>query len=185
MNRKLIVLLVLVAVGAGVWAIASRDTNSSSSTTTTTDANREQITADMAYSEVISVDPQFARFEELLLLSKVDAEIDSDPDHTILAPSSEAFDRAGSEVTSLVDDPTGALATVLKRHILTERLDIAELTALDGKTVEALSGENLPVTVTDGVVSIGGVKIAKSDIQTKEAVIDVLDGVIPAPAPSG
>ena len=67
------------------------------------------------------------------------------------------------------------------RHILKGKLTLGELTALNDKTVTTLSGEALPVKVANGSITIGGVKVVKFDIASKDAEIHVLDGIIPAP----
>jgi transforming growth factor-beta-induced protein len=180
MRRAGIVLVVLL-VAVAIWALATRDSggDSDSGTPSTTKVTPStQVTAKMPSSKVLDADAQFATFNQLVDVAKVDL---SGKDVTILAPSTKAFEALGEgDVATILNDKERA-ATTLKRHVLEQRLTIAELGELDGKSVKNLAGEDLPVKMTDGAVYVGGAKIAKSDIDTADAEIHVLDTVIKAP----
>ena len=186
MIRKVGLALGAVATVAALGTAAGcSGSDSASENTTTTAAAKtpsKQVTASMTAAKVMGIDPQFASFVALLKSSGVDSTISKGGPYTLLVPSSQAFasfDPAALRV--LNEDPKGRLADTLRRHIIKGKLTLGELTALNDKTVTTLSGETLPVKVANGTITVGGVKVVKFDIASKDAEIHVLDGIIPAP----
>jgi uncharacterized surface protein with fasciclin (FAS1) repeats len=183
MIRKVGIGLIVVAALVAVWITVARDNDPDAADKDRTETTvAKQLTAAMPAAKVLAVDPQFEVFADLLKRSKVQDELDDGP-YTMFIPSSAAFTALGTEqLQALTDDPTGAGADVVRRHIVKGRLRLAELLELKGKTVETISGVKLPVDFAEGAVSVGGIDLAKSDIDAKDSEIHVLDAVIAAPA---
>jgi uncharacterized surface protein with fasciclin (FAS1) repeats len=101
---------------------------------------------------------------------------------TVFAPTNAAFEAlpAGT-LDSLLADPTGALADILKLHVLSGAVDSKAAIAAAGGNVDSLGG---PISVKlDGEnLVIGGATVITADIKAKNGVIHLIDAVITAPA---
>lgn len=176
-----VVVAVIVAIVAAVVS-GGDDTGSGRSSTTTT-GPRPQVTLEMSLKEVMTADPKWATLLAYLESSKVIDEFSTEKPLTIFAPSAEALGALDGDVKDdFTDDPTGDLAEVLRRHVVPGRLRVGDLIALDGKTVTNLAGEELPVAVVDGVLTVGGTPLAISDIDAADAEIHQIATVLSAPS---
>ena len=100
---------------------------------------------------------------------------------TVFAPTNEAFAKVdAATLSALAADPTGALADVLKLHVVSGKIMAADAVAANGTSIETLGGGKLKVEVVDGEVMVGGSKVVQTDIETSNGVIHVLDSVITA-----
>jgi uncharacterized surface protein with fasciclin (FAS1) repeats len=101
---------------------------------------------------------------------------------TVFAPTNAAFDAlpAGT-LDSLLADPTGALADILKLHVLSGAVDSKAAIAAAGGNVDSLGG---PISIAlDGEnLVVGGATVVTADIKAKNGVIHVIDAVITSPA---
>ena len=94
---------------------------------------------------------------------------------TILAPTDDAFAKLPEgALEGLLADPE-ALAGVLKAHVVAAKAKAETVVTLD--QVETLNG-TYPVTVTDGVVSIGGATVLATDLMAGNGVVHLIDTVI-------
>ena len=101
---------------------------------------------------------------------------------TVFAPTNEAF-AALPEGTldTLLEDPTGDLADILKLHVISGAVDSEAAIAAAGGTVDTLGG---PISVEldgDNLV-VGGATVVTADIQASNGIIHVIDAVITEPA---
>ncbi len=101
---------------------------------------------------------------------------------TVFAPNDEAFAALpDGTVDTLLEDPTGDLADILEYHVVAGDVMSADLT--DGMDVTTVNGATFTVNVGDEGVSItdaagNDVGVIKTDIETSNGVIHVLDGVL-------
>jgi|GEM_PF-6988937 len=101
------------------------------------------------------------------------------PAYTIFAPDNDAFSALPDGLLEeLLGDPTGALAEVLKLHVVEGRFKAENL--YDGQVLKSLSGGRLEVSVTEGEVRINGAPVAEPDLMAVNGVLHVMGGVIPA-----
>lgn len=99
------------------------------------------------------------------------------PAYTVFAPNNSAFASLPDGVLGdLLADPTGALAEVLKRHVVSGRLEAARL--YDGQILHTLSGERLKVSIADGEVRINNALVADPDLRAENGIIHVMGDVI-------
>lgn len=101
---------------------------------------------------------------------------------TVFAPTNAAFDAlpAGT-LDTLLADPTGQLASILKLHVMSGAVDSKAAIAAAGGTVKTLGG---PVTVElngDKLV-VGGATVTTADIKASNGVIHIINAVITKPA---
>ena len=100
---------------------------------------------------------------------------------TVFAPTNEAFGKVdAATLEALAADPTGALADVLKLHVVSGKIMAADAVAAAGTSIETLGGGKLKVEVNGGEVTVGGAKVVTTDIVASNGVIHVLDSVITA-----
>lgn len=165
---------------------ASNDSDSSTTTemmdeTTTTEAE-EMATADETIVDVAVANPDFSTLVDLVTQAQLAETLSGDGPFTVFAPTNDAFAALDpATVSSLTADPTGALADVLKLHVISGEVMAADAMAAVGTCVETLGG---PVKVEQSGqdLTIGGAKIVSTDIAASNGVIHVLDGVITAPS---
>lgn len=97
---------------------------------------------------------------------------------TVFAPTDEAFAKLpkGTVESLLKPENKDKLAAILKYHVVSGKVlakDVVKLT--EAKTVQ---GSSAKVTVKDGKVMIDGANVVKTDIETSNGVIHVIDSVI-------
>lgn len=94
---------------------------------------------------------------------------------TVFAPNDDAFARlpAGTVDSLLKDVPK--LKNVLTYHVLPGKFKAADVMKMtSAKTVQ---GQSVTIDTKDGV-SIDGAKVIKTDIETENGIIHVIDRVI-------
>jgi uncharacterized surface protein with fasciclin (FAS1) repeats len=99
------------------------------------------------------------------------------PAFTIFAPNNGAFAALPDGVLdALLSDPTGALADVLKLHVVRGRLASSHL--YDGQVLYSLSGEKLTVSIEGSEVRINNALVAETDLRAENGIIHILNDVI-------
>jgi transforming growth factor-beta-induced protein len=103
-----------------------------------------------------------------------DSPLRGDGPLTIFAPLNSGFD--GLEVDELAGRPDLA-GRVLQYHAISgQRITSDQLSS--GETPATLEGGTITVNVTDTSVTLNGVPVSVTDIQTENAVIHLIDGVL-------
>ncbi|MBM4021452.1 MAG: fasciclin domain-containing protein [Planctomycetes bacterium] len=100
---------------------------------------------------------------------------------TVFAPTDEAFAKlpAGTVETLLKPENKAKLVSVLTYHVVPGKVMAADVVKLtEAPTVQ---GSKAKVKVTDGTVTIDAAKVVKTDIETSNGVIHVIDAVILPP----
>lgn len=99
---------------------------------------------------------------------------------TVFAPTNEAFNKlpAGTLDNLLKPENKNALANLLTYHVTSGRVSSSELSNLNGKEINMLSGQPANIEVRNGSVYIDGAKVIVADIQAKNGVIHIIDAVM-------
>jgi uncharacterized surface protein with fasciclin (FAS1) repeats len=98
---------------------------------------------------------------------------------TVFAPTNDAFGKVDkATLDALAADPKGALANVLKYHVVAGELTPDQLagthTTLEGKTLTVTgSGESFTVN--------GNAQVVCGNVKVKNAIVYVIDGVLIPP----
>jgi uncharacterized surface protein with fasciclin (FAS1) repeats len=97
---------------------------------------------------------------------------------TVFAPTDEAFAKlpAGTVESLLKPENKQKLIAVLTYHVVPGKVmakDVVKLT--EAKTVQ---GSAVKIAVKEGKVSVDGANVVKTDIETSNGVIHVIDAVI-------
>ena len=100
--------------------------------------------------------------------------LSGDSDLTLFAPTDAAIDTF---MKSLPSAPDGeAVKTVLLNHVIPGKAVAADIS--NGLTVKNLAGNDMTFRVTNSGVTIGGARVARTDIPVKMVTVHVLDDVI-------
>ena len=98
----------------------------------------------------------------------------ADGPFTIFAPVNSAFD--GLETSALVSDQQ-LLTSVLQYHVVSgQRVTSDQIT--NDTDPQTLEGSTLDLQVSNGTVTVNGIPVSTADIQTENAVIHLIDGVL-------
>ena len=103
---------------------------------------------------------------------------------TVFAPTDAAFAKlpAGT-VETLLKEPQGQLAEILKYHVVAGKVMAADVVKLNGQKVKTVQGAELIVEVADGKVALvdaagNRINVVTTDVAASNGVIHVIDGVL-------
>jgi uncharacterized surface protein with fasciclin (FAS1) repeats len=95
---------------------------------------------------------------------------------TVFAPTDAAFAAVPSAtLNALLADPA-ALAAVLGYHVVPGSVDASQVVTLT--SAPTVNGKRLPITVTNGVVRVDGVRVVATDVRASNGIIHVIDAVL-------
>ena len=95
---------------------------------------------------------------------------------TVFAPTDAAFAKLPRTTVAALGHNRAKLRAVLLYHVLEGRITAAKLVKL--RSVNTLNGQSLKVRVKNGVVTVGGVRVIKTNIGASNGVIHVIGGVL-------
>ena len=97
---------------------------------------------------------------------------------TVFAPTNAAFDKLpkGTVEGLLKADKKATLAKILTYHVVSGMMKASDLK--DGQKLKTVQGENLMVSIKDGVVKINGATVTTADAVSSNGVTHVIDGVL-------
>lgn len=149
--------------------------------TTTTEAPTDSVV------DVIVADNDLSQFSGLLTQAGLDTTLAEGGPYTIIAPTNAALNTVPTAtMASLQQDPRGALANVLKLHILSGNVTWDALAGKAGSCVDTLGGKvKVEVTGTgnSAVVNFGGAPVPnQKGVTAANGTILKADGVNTAPA---
>lgn len=103
---------------------------------------------------------------------------------TVFAPTDAAFAKlpAGT-VETLLKEPKGQLAEILKYHVVAGEVLAADVVKLNGQKVKTVQGAELTVEVAGDKVALvdaagNRVNVVTTDVKASNGVIHVVDGVL-------
>ncbi|WP_197080335.1 fasciclin domain-containing protein [Methanosarcina siciliae] len=125
-------------------------------------------------------DRNFTTFVELLNVAGLEPLLAEEGIYTVFAPTNEAFDELPENAVPALENNTGELEKILTYHIVDGKIlmenDLENMTS-----VKTLEGEELPITVTENGVQVGGANITEADIMASNGVIHQIDKVLTPP----
>ena len=81
------------------------------------------------------------------------------------------------------EEENATLADILLYHVVSGEVTASAVN--DGMNAEALNGDDLSFTVTDGVVMVNDATVTSADVMASNGVIHVIDKVLMPPADLG
>ena len=190
MRYKFLVPFVALLLGVSLVAAAcsddsDSDASSDSTTTTTEKATTTTAGGEMASETIVDIaagNPDFSTLVELVKAAGLAETLSGDGPFTVFAPTNEAFSKVPADtLQQLQADPTGALADVLKLHVVSGKVLAADAMKLDGQCVDTLGGK-VKIAKSGDNLTIGGATITQTDLEGSNGVIHVIDSVITAPS---
>ena len=96
---------------------------------------------------------------------------------TVFAPTDAAFAAVPTAtLNTLLADPNGLLTDVLLHHVVGAAALSTDLS--NGQQVPTLFGDNVLVTINNGIVSIDNATVIVADIEATNGVVHVIDAVL-------
>lgn len=102
--------------------------------------------------------------------------LSGDGEFTVFAPTNEAFDAALEAFPDLTDEE---ITEILTYHVLAAQVLSTDLS--DGQTAETLQGEEITVSINDGV-QINDANVTTVDLVGTNGVVHIIDAVILPPS---
>lgn len=128
-----------------------------------------------------------AKFQTLVAAVKAADLVDTlkgDGPFTVFAPTDEAFAKLpkGTLEDLLKPENQDKLKAILTYHVVSGKVMAADVVKLDGKKVKTVQGSPVAIKVDGSAVMVGKATVTKTDIQTSNGVIHVIDTVLLPPA---
>jgi uncharacterized surface protein with fasciclin (FAS1) repeats len=95
---------------------------------------------------------------------------------TVFAPTDAAFAKLPAGAVDALLKDKAKLTSVLTYHVVAGRVTAAEVMKM--KSATTVQGGSLAIAATGGGVTVDGVRVIKTDIQTSNGVIHVIDAVL-------
>jgi transforming growth factor-beta-induced protein len=133
-------------------------------------------------AEVAIADGRFTTLVAALQAAGLAETLSSEGAYTVFAPTDEAFAALPEgTVESLLEDPQGALSSILLYHVVDGVVPAETVVTLE--SAETLQGEPVSIEVVDGEVLLNGtVQVIITDIEASNGVIHVIDAVLMPPS---
>jgi len=97
---------------------------------------------------------------------------------TVFAPTDDAFAKLpkGTVESLLKPENRSKLQAILTYHVLAGKVYASDVVKLSG--AETVQGQQVDIAVNDGKVTVDNANVVKTDIETSNGVIHVIDSVI-------
>ena len=107
--------------------------------------------------------------------------LQADGPFTVFAPTDDAFAAAGIDLSTFdTDEENATLSDILLYHVVSSSVAASDVT--DGMSAEALNGDDISFTVSDGSVMVNGATVTTADVMASNGIIHVIDKVLMPPA---
>ena len=98
---------------------------------------------------------------------------------TVFAPTDEAFAKVPKKDLEALLKDKKKLTAVLTYHVVAGKVAAADVLKMkDGSKVKTVEGREFTLGLKDGKVTVDGANVIKTDIETSNGVIHVIDSVI-------
>ena len=98
---------------------------------------------------------------------------------TVFAPTDEAFAKIPKKDLDALLKDKKKLTAVLTYHVVAGKVMAADVVKMkDGSKVKTVEGREFTLGVKDGKVTVDSANVAKTDIETSNGVIHVIDTVM-------
>jgi uncharacterized surface protein with fasciclin (FAS1) repeats len=169
------VIAALAVASLGVVACGSSDSESTTSTAATATTSDETIAA------VASGNADLSTLVAALTAADLVTTLEGTGPYTVFAPTDAAFSDIQSTVDTLLEpDNKTDLQQVLTYHVVPGTYTAADLK--DGQKLKTVEGQDLTVSIKDGVVKVNDATVEATDITASNGVVHVINKVLVPPA---
>ena len=97
---------------------------------------------------------------------------------TVFAPTDEAFAKLpkGTLDDLLKPENKAKLQEILTYHVVSGKVMAVDVVKME--SAKTVNGQSLTINATNGVVMVDNAKVAKTDIETSNGIIHVIDTVV-------
>jgi uncharacterized surface protein with fasciclin (FAS1) repeats len=170
------VIAAIAVASLGVVACGSSDSETTASTTATTTAMTDETIAAVATGN-----KDLSTLVAALTAADLVTTLEGTGPYTVFAPTDAAFADIQSTVDTLLEpDNKTDLQQVLTYHVVPGTYTAADLT--DGQKLKTVEGQDLTVSITDGVVKVNDATVEATDITASNGVVHVINKVLVPPA---
>lgn len=122
-------------------------------------------------------DNGFTRLADLITTAGLEGTLDAATTLTLFAPTNAAFDAIPADELAEVASDLDLLRTVLRYHLVNNKLLAAAV--LESDTLTALAGGILDISVVDTVAYINASRITSTNLEAPFGVVHTIDAVLP------
>ena len=170
------VIAAIAVASLGVVACGSSDSETTASTTATTTAMTDETIAAVATGN-----KDLSTLVAALTAADLVTTLEGTGPYTVFAPTDAAFSDIQSTVDTLLEpDNKTDLQQVLTYHVVPGTYTAADLT--DGQKLKTVEGQDLTVSIKDGVVKVNDATVEATDITASNGVVHVINKVLVPPA---
>lgn len=174
---QIVVIAALAVASLGVVACGSSDSETTASTAATTTAT----TSDETIAAVASGNADLSTLVAALTAGDLVTTLEGAGPYTVFAPTDAAFADIQSTVDTLLEPGNKTdLQQVLTYHVVPGTYTAADLK--DGQKLKTVEGQDLTVSVKDGVVKVNDATVEATDITASNGVVHVINKVLVPPA---
>jgi uncharacterized surface protein with fasciclin (FAS1) repeats len=123
--------------------------------------------------------PQFSNIANLAKSSGVANTLNGATQYTVFAPTNNAVAKIPSDSVKAILGNQPLASNLVNYHVVPGVISYSNL--LNAKQLTTVDGRTLPVTVNNGVVSVGGARVLTNGIVSKNGVIYPIDSVMLPP----
>lgn len=123
--------------------------------------------------------PQFSSIAGLVKASGADSALNSANSYTVFAPTNNAVAKIPSDSVNAIMGNKPLASNLVNYLIVPGSLTYRNLLSM--KQLTTVDGRTLPVTSTNGVVSVGGVQVSNNGIASKNGMIYPINSLIMPP----
>ena len=170
------VIAAIAVASLGVVACGSSDSETTASTTATTTAMTDETIAAVATGN-----KDLSTLVAALTAADLVTTLEGTGPYTVFAPTDAAFSDIQSTVDTLLEPGNKTdLQQVLTYHVVPGTYTAADLT--DGQKLKTVEGQDLTVSIKDGVVKVNDATVEATDITASNGVVHVINKVLVPPA---
>lgn len=138
-----------------------------------------------AHKDIVDTAAGAGQFQTLVAAVKAAGLVDTlkgEGPYTVFAPTDAAFKKLppGTVEELLKPENKSKLQEVLTYHVVPGKVTASQVVSLN--SAKTASGDELRISSADGAVMINDSKVIKTDIETSNGVIHVIDAVLLPPS---
>lgn len=158
--------------------------NTETSTEAAAAGGQENVIDDDSQNDVVKVavsSPDHTTLVAALKQAELVTALSNAGPFTVFAPTNQAFEKLpkGTVEELMKDDKKEDLKNILQYHVFMSALSPESFT--DGQTLGMVNGDNVTVSVKDGIVKLNNSATVLNSIRATNGIIYVIDGVILPP----
>jgi uncharacterized surface protein with fasciclin (FAS1) repeats len=170
------VIAALAVASLGVVACGSSDSETTASTAATTTTMSDETIAAVAAGNA-----DLSTLVAALKAGDLVTTLEGTGPYTVFAPTNAAFADIQSTVDTLLEPGNKTdLQQVLTYHVVPGTYTAADLK--DGQKLKTVEGQDLTVSIKDGVVKVNDATVEATDITASNGVVHVINKVLVPPA---